>query len=266
VADLAEQVAALGWYHTIELPGGVVTPGMFDLRRAAAKVPIPESLAGKRCLDVGTADGFWAFELERRGAAEVVAIDLIDPSKRDITVGANLRKPLAEGESSRQARAFEIAHDARGSKVDWRNLSVYDLSPEAVGEFDFVFMGSLLVHLRDPVLALQTVRTVTRGEFMSYDAISPWLSITHPRQPAATLSGVARADWWIPNVAGLRRMIEAGGFTILRAGGVSFVTHRGRLSARQFVRNPFRNTMLRLGGIAQSWVIARPAHGARSSG
>jgi len=266
VADLAEQVAALGWYHTIELPTGVVTPGMFDARRAATKIPLPASLAGKRCLDVGTADGFWAFELERRGAAEVVAIDLVDPSRRDVTIGAHMRNPLAEGEASRQARAFEVAHRARGSRVDWRNLSVYDLSPKTVGEFDFVFMGSLLVHLRDPVLALSAVRTVTRGEFMSYDAISPSLSILRPRTPAATLSGVQRADWWIPNIAGLRRMIEAGGFEIIRAGGVTFVKHRGHLKARQLLRNPFRNTMLRLGGIAQSWVIARPKIDQRAAG
>ena len=48
------------WYHSIELAPGEVTPGCFDTRAVAGKVPLPANLAGKRCLDVGTRDGFWA--------------------------------------------------------------------------------------------------------------------------------------------------------------------------------------------------------------
>ena len=65
------------WYHTIDLPEGVSTPGWFDLRPTVDRMPWPE-VRGKRCLDVGTYDGFLAFELERRGASEVVATDIPD--------------------------------------------------------------------------------------------------------------------------------------------------------------------------------------------
>src|SRR5438067_4479740 len=67
-SDLALEVADIAWYHTIELPGGVITPGEYDTRVAARKVGLPADLDGNRCLDVGTHDGFWAFEMERRGA------------------------------------------------------------------------------------------------------------------------------------------------------------------------------------------------------
>ena len=70
------------WYHTIDLAPGVVTPGWFDLRPVVERMPWP-SVAGKRCLDVGTYDGFLAFEMERRGAAEVVAVDLDDHDQWD---------------------------------------------------------------------------------------------------------------------------------------------------------------------------------------
>src|SRR5207302_43882 len=40
------------WYHTLELPGGVVTPGWFDLRPIVGRLPWPE-VRGARCLDVG---------------------------------------------------------------------------------------------------------------------------------------------------------------------------------------------------------------------
>jgi hypothetical protein len=66
-----DEVARREWYHTLELAPGVETAGFFDHRPLLRKLPIPASLAGQRCLDIGTFDGFWAFELERRGAAEV---------------------------------------------------------------------------------------------------------------------------------------------------------------------------------------------------
>src|SRR5258708_5460003 len=61
------------WYHKIELPHGVVTPGWAPLDAAAYR--IPERLDGKRVLDVGAWDGYWSFEAIKRGAREVVAID-----------------------------------------------------------------------------------------------------------------------------------------------------------------------------------------------
>jgi len=257
VTDLAEQVGSHIWYHCIELPSGVVTPGLFDTRGAAKKVPLPASLDGKRCLDVGTADGFWAFEMERRGAREVVAIDLIDPMKRDAAGGRSA--PVRAGDEAGRLTNFELARDALGSKVEWRNLSVYDLASADVGEFDFVFMGSLLLHLRDPVGALAAIRSVTRGEFLSYDTVSPWLTVLHPRMPVARLKGT-EIDWWTPNVAGLRRMIEAGGFEIVRAGGLSFQGWRGKeFRLRPLLKHPVTMLMLRFVGVPQSWVFARPA-------
>ena len=59
--DIATRAAELDWYHVLELPGGVVTRGHFDCRPIVGKVPLPASLGGKRVLDVGTWDGFWAF-------------------------------------------------------------------------------------------------------------------------------------------------------------------------------------------------------------
>ena len=65
-----------GWYHTIDLAPGVVTKGVYDLRRLVGSVGIPDDLTGCTALDIGTANGFWAFEMERRGASRVVAVDV----------------------------------------------------------------------------------------------------------------------------------------------------------------------------------------------
>src|SRR5215207_2037934 len=71
------------WYHSIELAPGAVTPGWFDTRSIVRKLPFPASLEGRRCLDVATFDGFWAFEMERRGAAQTIGIDVLDPLRWD---------------------------------------------------------------------------------------------------------------------------------------------------------------------------------------
>src|SRR3954447_9523899 len=139
------------WYHTIEVAPGVVTPGWFDLRPVVDRLPWPD-VAGKRCLDVGTYDGFLAFELERRGASEVVATDIGGHEQWDWPEELRARGPtyLAELAGPKGA-GFEIAHEALGSRVEKVTASVYDLAPERVGTFDVVVCGSLLLHLRDPV-------------------------------------------------------------------------------------------------------------------
>src|SRR5262249_5899818 len=159
--ELAAEVGATDWYHTIELPDGTSTPGRYDLRPVARRLPLPASLQGRRCLDVGTADGFWAFEMERRGAAEVVAVDT-DPEHLDwppnvLDVEASTRVALD------RRPAFFIARRLLASSVEHRTMTVYDISPEALGTFDLVFVGSLLLHLRDPVRALTAIRSVTSG-------------------------------------------------------------------------------------------------------
>ena len=74
--DLQARVDSMVWYQTIELPGGVVTAGVFDHRPLVPYYGIPATLQGARVLDVASSDGFWAFEFERRGAREVVSLDV----------------------------------------------------------------------------------------------------------------------------------------------------------------------------------------------
>jgi len=178
---------------------------------------MPASLAGKRVLDVGTFDGFWAFEMEQRGAAEVLAIDLLDPLAWDWPAGSSDEVVRIIGERKRAGEGFELAAEARGSSVRRQELSIYDLSPEIVGSFDFVYLGSLLLHLRDPVAGLASVRSVCKGQLLLLDAVDPLLTLMHPKRPIADLDGRRRPWWWKPNRAGLLRMLEAAGFESLGA-------------------------------------------------
>ncbi len=224
-ARLSEAVAAISWYHTLELASGVETPGWFDHRAILPRVPLPADLAGQRCLDVGTFNGFWAFELERRGAAEVHAVDVLDPRQWDWPVGSEDATIAAVGERMEGGDGFEIAKRALGSSVHRHDRSVYALEPATLGQFDLIFFGSLLVHLRDPVAALEAVRSVLApgGRLVLVDGIDLPLTLAHPRTPVARLDGRGRPWWWTVNAAGLARLVEAAGFTLTEGPSRLFV-------------------------------------------
>ncbi len=183
------------WWHTIELADGAATDGWWDLRPIAGRLPWPD-VAGKRCLDIGTADGFWAFELERRGAASVLATD----------------RP-SHFQSLCRAR-FEQARAALGSKVEYEERDVYELD----GDFDVAVMGYVLQVVPDPLRALESVRRVSR-ELLLLDTVSLPLALLP--SPLARLD--ARRDggeWFVFNPRGLRKAVERAGWTVVAQTGV----------------------------------------------
>ena len=206
------------WYHVIEVAPGVTTPGFADLRALASRV-LPESLAGRRCLDVGTFDGFWSFEMERRGADEVVAIDLEKGSDADWP--PNTRDEIEREVAKMGAEwgaGFRIAREIMGSNVNRVVLSVYDLAPEHVGgPFDFILCGTLLQHLRDPVGALERIReTLTpRGDLLLIESYSAPLTQRYRGRPVAEFRPAIPKSlftWWVPNLAALHGWAATAGF------------------------------------------------------
>ena len=207
------------WYHTIELAPGIATPGVVDLRAAAERL-LPDDLSGRRALDVGTFDGFWAFELERRGA-EVVAIDVDSLESAEWP-------PLSRARLEREATSlgielgtgFRLAAECIGSNARRVVCPVYDLEPEAIGgPVDLAFSGAILLHLRDPVRALERIRGALApdGELRLYEPISIRHTLASPRRPAAAFQAAsADFNWWLPNLAALAAYLRAASFTEVR--------------------------------------------------
>jgi tRNA (mo5U34)-methyltransferase len=186
----------MDWWHAIDLPDGSVTPGGWDLRETAQRIPWPE-LAGKRCLDVGTADGFWAFEMEDRGAADVLATDLPTPFQ------------------ARARERFEQARALRGSGVRYEERDVMELE----GEFDIVFAGYVLQMVRDPVGALDRLRSVCRGHLLLLETVSLPLELL----PAPLARLDARHDgreWFVFNRRGLRKAVQLAGWEVEDETGI----------------------------------------------
>ena len=264
--SLRAEVDSVAWYHSIELPGGIVTPGQFDTITAAKRVPLPVSLHGRRCLDVGTANGFWAFEMERRGAAEVVTVDVDEAGGYD---WPGTPDPAQRDDFERvhpnHRRGFEIARSALGSKVERRDMRVYDLDPEDIGRFDYVFMGSLLLHLRDPVAAVMAVRRVLapEAELLSIDSISPLLTLQHPQQPVARLEAPGWPLWWVMNLAAYRRIFPAAGLEVAAAGRPFRLRpgpeYKSTARAGRPLYGLIQTLVARTQGVPHAWVRARPA-------
>jgi tRNA (mo5U34)-methyltransferase len=244
---------------------GVITPGWFDLRPIVDRLPWPE-VRGKRCLDVGTSDGFLAFELERRGAAEVVATDIHDHEQWDWEVRireAGLRYADAVVGPD-VARAFQVAHELLESKVRLEQINVYDLNPDRLGEFDVVVCGSLLLHLRDPLRALDAIRTVCRGEFLCTNQVDLVRSLLRRRSPLVRLDGTSGiTQWWLPNRAGNRQMLLAAGFDIERESGLYSIpfgrahSPRGR-RPRALLTRLLRRAFTGNDGVPHHAILARP--------
>jgi tRNA (mo5U34)-methyltransferase len=206
------------WYHTIDVVPGVTTRGQFDLRPIVDQFPWPD-VQGKRCLDVGTFDGFLAFELERRGASEVVAVDIEDHNLWDWPPDyrSQVPKSVADAGWPPKGAGFRLIAEIKGSKVDWRPISVYDLNVEEIGTFDIVICGSLLLHLRDPLRALEAIRGVTHGYFLSSEQIELSLTLLGRQRPLLTLNGSGGlCQWFNFNAAGHERLLYASGFEILK--------------------------------------------------
>ena len=197
------------WYHTIDLPYGVTTPGYHDHRSAVSRYGLPETLQGRHALDIAAFDGFWAFEMESREAASVTAVDLERMSQCDRPPRERMAL-LSEGDCV-TGQGFQVAHQALESQVKRLTFSIYDLSPKRLGRsFDFVFCGDVLVHLRDPNLALERIHGVTDGDAIFAEPFDRSLG---ERPALSYLGGRRDATWWLPSIAAWEEMIRNAGFS-----------------------------------------------------
>ncbi len=202
ISRLIGKLNELGWYHSIELPDGHVIPGLLtleQLRTRISRFPIPADLTGKRVLDIGAWDGWFSFEMERRGAS-VLAVD-----------------------SARQETFFE-AKKLLNSKAEYLVEDVCYLSPKQVGYFDIVLFFGVLYHLKHPLLALERLCEVCT-DMLCMDT----LVIDEPARPEerpilefyeTTELGGQYDNWCAPNTSCLLAFVRTAGFVNPRLIGV----------------------------------------------
>lgn len=217
MTELEREIRALDpWFHNFELGGVQTAPEHFlgdyprvNFRRFAAA--LPADLRGKTVLDVGCNAGFYAFEMKRRGAARVVAIDT----------------------SPRYLAQARLAARVLGLEIELRELDVYRVAD--LGErFDLVVFMGVLYHLRHPLLALDLLHEHAVGDLLLFQSMQRGPDTVAPVAPDYGFDETAVFDrpghpamyfvehsyagdwtnWWIPNRACVEAMLRSAGFAI----------------------------------------------------
>jgi len=174
---------------------------------------------GMRALDVGTWDGFWAFEMERRGARS-------SPSTRRRARPRLAAAPAAPDLPRPPARR-RVPPGQGDPRLEGRARELLDLQRHAreLGTFDIVFCGSVLIHLRDQLLALERIAGVCNDTFLSveeYDRRSGWVPWPSSRYLADRDKAVV---FWLPSIKTWKRMLWTAGF--------DHVEQRGKFRSRR---------------------------------
>ena len=215
------------WHQRIEVAPGIFTPGLQWTQEMLADINLPEDLTGLRVLDLGARDGFFSFECEKRGAAEVIALDY----------------------SPVELTGFSVAKLLLDSKVKWVTANVYKLDQLNLGKFDLVLFFGVIYHLRNPYLAIDQIYDVLNlgGKVMVESHIidggfvnetGDWINLEdfNPRLTNLGISQIYKngqlsgdvTSPWSPSLNSLEIMFENSGFEVDSSWKNSF---RGGLTA-----------------------------------
>jgi len=215
------------WHHRIELAPGIFTPGVQHTNDLLATLDLPYDLTGLRILDLGARDGFFSFECEKRGAAEVIAVDYA---------------PI-------ESTGFAVASKILNSKVKWLTANVYRINEFDLGKFDLILFLGVIYHLRNPYLAIDRIydslsiggKVIVESHIIDGGFVNEkgdWINLSDIDN---RLSGLQIAQFyqggklggdhtspWAPSLNTLEVMFQNSGFEINSSWGNQF---RGGLTA-----------------------------------
>ena len=152
--ELEQKIEELGpWFYPFDLGDGLRTnpaipthvTKIFDTRlemvRRAVRGHFGSRLPEIRCLDIGSHEGFYSFEMAKLGVGRVRGVEY-----REV----NLNK------------ARFVAEHLACPQVEFRQGNVETLTPEEYGEYELTLFLGVLYHLENPVLCLRNISRVTR--------------------------------------------------------------------------------------------------------
>ena len=232
--DLLDGIHRLDpWFHCIELAPGVLTKTESIAGEDAdhpretwdiIKNCLPADLTGRSVLDVGCNAGFYSVEAKRRNASRVLGVDA-------------MRREIMQANFVRRALDLDI---------EFRSMSVYDLSVASVGRFDVTLALGLIYHLKHLVLGLEKLAQVTKETLIVETALLPKGSDDRgadPGRPAEYVVGDLRRplhtigwvenppealessyNWFLPSLDGAVALCKAVGFRDVEV----FATHGDR--------------------------------------
>jgi tRNA (mo5U34)-methyltransferase len=190
------------WYHSFRFGNvyahGAITSLPYQMWVSSV---IPENLENKTVLDIGTADGFYSFLCESRGAKKVVAVDWLE------------------------FPGFTAAHKILNSNVEFLKLVVdestfgfTDLKSkigtinEIKEKFDIILLFGVLYHLPNPVMVLKTLANITHKMLLISSHIIDSKEPVMYYYPEGSLTPDDTTNWWIPTPSCLTDIGKRLGF------------------------------------------------------
>jgi tRNA (mo5U34)-methyltransferase len=233
-----QALAQTYWHHTIQLFPDVVTKGgksaeILAAERAAILGVV--DLAGRSVIDVGTWNGYFAFEAKRAGAGRVIATDSFV-----------WHAPIFRGRET-----FDLARDCLGLDVEAREIDPTDF-PGDLAPADVVLFLGVFYHLIDPIMVLQKM-AATINDLLVVETHLDLQSLGRPAMvfyPGTTLNNDG-SNWWGPNSQCVAELLAAVGFPNVFyqhhpevPGRGIFHAFRTAETARRYLRRPADNTTL----------------------
>lgn len=192
------------WFHQIDVGHGLATPGSRDCSRKLKTLNLPENLKGWTVLDIGANDGFYSFECEERGASSVLATDYPHWT-------GDYEYVARDGPARKEH--FEIARKLRGSRVNDKTISVYDLDSKELGTFNLVMMYGVLYHLAHPTVGLEKAIQMS-------DRLIIVESALHAEMPTEDIPLMfytpGPSSWWYPNAECIKAMMLLFGCEVVK--------------------------------------------------
>ena len=225
--EIEERVRALGWYHSIDLGDGIVTPGQ-SVTTPLVSGQLPD-MTGRSVLDIGAWDGYYSFLAERCGASRVVALDHyawgVDmPQRQEYWDQCAARGEFPDHSRDEDdfwnadlpgRRGFDLAHEVLNSKVEPVVADFMTTDLDSLGTFDVVLYLGVLYHMQEPLTALERVRRVTREvavvETEAID-VAGYANTELVRFVAGNQVNADFGNWYLPSIETLRSMCRAAGF------------------------------------------------------
>lgn len=155
------------WWHRIPLSDDYTTPGICPHGNSSdfeSRFGFLKDFSGKSVLDVGTYDGLFAFEAEKRGAGHITAIDLYQYSNDPIIAN----------------QPFQLAKEVLKSNIIFRfdTLEIYNyttISSELMyNRFDYILHYGILYHIKNPLQHVEMLMNLANdgGTILLETAIS----------------------------------------------------------------------------------------------
>jgi len=188
--------------------------GCYDMDKHLQNYHIPQDINNKTVLEIGTANGFFAFEFAKRGA-QVTAIDLLYYSWKE-------------------------ANELMGTDIKFMIKDAKDID-ETFGKFDIVFCSNVLQHNSDMINLLQQIKKITKKQAII--CVSVFVHPKYQEIPFAKFRGrtfyyegkPAGYTFWIPNKECVRSMLEFVGFKKITEFPVFTVEHNKQKESQYYV-------------------------------